>query len=633
MNEFGSDIYWLRRSYLDSSSPLSLASRVYNFMVKNWQLYPAAPKKFISQFPGCDLLVLQLLYNRGITSQEKINEFFNSDYSQDLFDPFLLSDMKKAVDRIEEAVLKKERVAIFGDYDADGVTSAVILTDFFKNVLGLSGQVYIPDRQTEGYGLNKKALDWLLTKNINLVVTCDCGVSNKEEIDYGKSKGLDFIVLDHHHLHQKFSDDYIIINPKKSGDKYPNKELAACGVVFKFIQAFLREKKELINSTQSSFTIRKGERGFNKGRALNLEAFEKWLLDLVAIGTVADCVPLISENRTLVKYGLKVLAKTKRLGLLKLMEKAGIDLNNLTTYDLAFLVAPRINAAGRVDHATTAYKLLATENVGEAEKISQDLEEKNYHRQKLCDEIILEAKEIIGKVKKERRILWAAKEKWPLGILGLVAGKICEEFSRPTFILSKGEKESTGSARSISQFNVIEAIAKFADLLLEYGGHKQAAGLSLENKNLKIFFDRLENLATKQLSDSDLIPTIKIDAKLDLDTLDFTLYDKLQKFEPHGFGNPKPVFIANEVMVRDIQLVGYDHQHLKIRLSKSQNQQKIYEAIGFNQAQGVFQKIKIGDLIDLVFDLNANTWNGQKKLELKVLDFKKYDTNSANTHK
>ncbi|MEW6407850.1 MAG: single-stranded-DNA-specific exonuclease RecJ [Patescibacteria group bacterium] len=574
-------------------------------MLKIWHLQPPAPKEFINRFPEFDPLVLQLLYNRGVTSQEKIDEFFNPDYGQDLFDPFLLSDMEKACDRIEQAVLKKERVAIFGDYDADGVTSSVILTDFLKNVLGLSGQVYIPDRQSEGYGLNKKALDWLLYKKIKLVITCDCGVSNKEEIDYGKSKGFDFIVLDHHHLHQKFSDDYIIINPKKSGDKYPFKELAACGVVFKFIQAFLQAK----NPHTKNFGV----------------GVEKWLLDLVAIGTVADCVPLISENRTLVKYGLTVLSKTKRIGLAKLMEKAGIQPENLDTYALSFLIAPRINAAGRIDHATTAYKLLATKNTGEAEKISQDLEEKNYHRQKLCDEIILEAKEIIGKVKKERRILWAAKEKWPLGILGLAAGKICEEFSRPVFILSKGEKESTGSVRSIPQFNIIEAITKSADLLLEYGGHKQAAGLSLENKNLEIFFDRLEDLAAKQLSDLDLIPTINVDAPLDFSKLDFKFYEELQKLEPHGLGNPKPIFAATSIKVENIQLVGYDHQHLKIFLSKPLGgQRKVYEAIGFNQAQGVFQKINKGDLVDIVFELNANIWNGQRKLELKVLDFKKH---------
>jgi single-stranded-DNA-specific exonuclease len=574
-------------------------------MSKNWQIQASAPQDFFAKFSGYNPLILQLLYNRGITTCEKIDEFFNPDYFLDLFDPFLLPDMEKAVLRLAAAAEKKERVAIFGDYDADGVTSSVLLSDFLKNALSLSGQVYIPDRQSEGYGLNITALDWLKNKKIKLVITCDCGSSNKEEIDYGRQKGLDFIVLDHHYLHQNFPTDYIIVNPKRKESKYPFSELAACGVVFKFIQAFLRREKELIK------------------KGVNPERFEKWLLDLVAIGTIADCVPLISENRTLVKYGMKVLAKTKRIGLAKLFEKCGIRRDQLSTYDISFLIAPRINAAGRIDHATTAYKLLTTQEINEAEKAAKDLEEKNYNRQKICEEIVLEAKEQIGKAASKEKILFAAKEGWPNGVVGLVAGKICEEFFRPTFILSRGKNEIAGSARSIMQFNVIKAIEECRDLLLEYGGHKQAAGIALKNENLEKFVAKMRGIADKKLKAEDLIPQIKIDAKLNLENVSWKLYEDLQNFEPCGFANLKPNFMAQSVKVCDIQLVGYDRQHLKLRLASTKNNTKNFAAIGFNQVNKVFQKIKVGDLIDLVFEISVNIWNGQKNLELKVVDFRK----------
>lgn len=583
------------------------------FHTKNWQILSQAPKEFIAKFPEYDSLILQLLYSRGIKTQKQVDEFFNPDYEGDLFDPFLLSDMQKACDRIEQAVLKKERVGIFGDYDADGVTSSVLLTDFLKNALGLSGQVYIPDRTTEGYGVNKKALDWLLDKKIKLVITCDCGVSNKPEIDYGRSRGLDFIVLDHHHLHQEFSDDYIIVNPKQNGDKYPFKELAACGVVFKFIQAVIRAKPAILK------------------KEINPEIFEKWLLDLVAIGTVADCVSLISENRTLVKYGMRVLAKTKRLGLQKIFKRAGIDPENLETYNISFMISPRINSAGRMDHANAAYKLLATKSEGEAGKLSLDLEGSNKKRQKICDEIILEAKEQIKKLLPEKKILYASGESWPLGVVGVAAGKICEEFSRPTFILSKSETKSAGSARSIPQFNIIEAITKFEDLLLEYGGHKQAAGIAMKNENVESFFKKLEKEAKTKIKDSDLTPTIKIDARLDYKNINFDFYGKLQEFEPYGSGNEKPIFMLKNSVIMDITSVGSNGRHLKMKITdkisyENQDYSNILEVIGFNHAPRAIKEIKKFDAIDLVFELDSNTWAGQSRLQLKLVDFRKHES-------
>lgn len=578
-------------------------------MPKKWLFYPKISKEFCNQFPEFDPLILQLLSNRGIRTQAQIDEFFNPDYLQDLFDPYLFSDMKKAIERIGQAVAKKERVAVYGDYDADGVTSAVILTSLFQKVLGLSGQVYIPDRKTEGYGLNKKAIDWLIKKNIQLIVTCDCGVSNKEEIDYAKSKGVDTIVLDHHHLPHDFSDDYIIINAKRKGDSYPFKELAACGVAFKFAQAIFRS--DILSKVATKFRD-------NNSFCL---AFEKQLLDLVTLGTIADCVPLNSENRTLIKYGFAVLSKTERLGIKSLALNAGINLSEADTYSVGFYLAPRINAAGRMDHANAAYKLLATESKDLADSLSIQLESANRQRQKLTDEIVNQVKAQIGNVA-HKKILFAEDETWPLGVVGIVAGKICEEYFRPTLILSKGEKESSGSARSIPSFNIVEAISSCKDILLEYGGHRSAAGFSLENKYIGEFVKRLNKIAGKNLSSEDLIPQIKIDTELNLTQIDWELNQMLQNFEPFGAENQKPVFCAKGVRVENVFGVGRENKHLKLKVLDSKvmsSKSKIFEVIGFNFGDKI-SKIKVGDKIDIAFEVDVNEWNGNKELQLKLVD-------------
>lgn len=577
-------------------------------MTKKWQVYPKAPKDFINQFPEYDPLILQLLFNRGITDQRKIDEFFNPDYSRDLFDPSLFKNMERAVARVVKAVKNKERVAVYGDYDADGVTSSVMLTEFFK-ILGLSGQVYIPDRATEGYGLNKRAIDWLISKKINLIVTCDCGVANKDEIDYAKRKGIEVIVLDHHQPLLEFSNDYIIVDAKQKSDKYPFKELAGCGVVYKFIQAFIKSNRDLIKEE---------------------EGFEKWWLDLVAIGTIADCVPLIgpltSENRTLVKYGLQVLSKTKRLGLQKLMDKAGVDTKSLDTYTLGFVIAPRINSAGRMNHANAAYKLLMAESYPEADRLATELNQANYQRQRLTEQITKEALEKIGEVKPDQKIIFAQKEGWPIGVVGIVAGKIAEEFSRPTFILGKEKYESVGSARSNINFSVIDALSKCSNLLLEYGGHRQAAGFSLKNENVDKFFKQLNKIAGEELKGEDLIPYLKIDAEINLNKIDWTLYDKLKKFEPYGPGNCKPTFVAYGIKVVDVLGVGNGDKHLKMRvidpnLLEGVDYPRPFDIIGFNFGREV-SNIRKYNQLDIVFEIDCDRWNGEERLQLKLIDLK-----------
>lgn len=565
---------------------------------KKWKV---ASKVKIDEFESSikyDPLIRQLLYNRGLKSKNQINDFFKFNYVNEFYDPFLLTDMKRAVERIKRAVLNKERVAIFGDYDADGVTSSVLLMEFFRDILALKGQVYIPDRVTEGYGMNMKAIDWLSKKDIQLIVSCDCGVSNKEEIDYAKNLGIDVIITDHHHLPHEFSRKYIVIDPKRKGDKYPFKELAGVGVAFKLVQAVFKSNKKILKNNNSDF-IRNS-------------------LDLVAIGTVADCSPIISENRILVKYGLEIMSRTKRAGLKAIIDKAGINTGKLDTNSIGFVISPRINAAGRLDHANTAYKLLTTKNISKADIYSDKLQSSNQRRQRLTDEITAEAKNKIGKITKKNKILMARGKNWPLGVVGIVAGRLSEEFCRPALVAGEGKEESVGSARSSDKFNIIEAISSCSDILLEYGGHSKAAGFTVKNNKVKEFFLRLEKIAEKEISDIDLVSTLKIDALVSLPQINWDFYEELKKFEPFGVGNEKPIFLIKNVKIIDVFTIGNTQKHIKLKVS-SEDGQHFIDAVGFDFSK-YLENIKKNDIIDLVAEIDCHDWNRQKSLQLIIRD-------------
>lgn len=566
-----------------------------------WNIARRVSKEHQAKFSEYDHFLVQILFNRHLKTQDQIDEFFNPDFNQDLHDPFLYQDMERAVERLVLAVSKKERVAIYGDYDADGVTASVILTDLLK-ALGLSGQIYIPNRQTEGYGLNKKAIDWLKRKKIDLIVTCDCGVSNREEIDYAAKKNMDVLVFDHHHLAEEFSDDYIVIDAKRKSDKYPFKELCAAGVIFKLAEAFFRHRpKEL--------------------KVKNKEAFLKWLLDLVAIGTVADCVPLLGENRTLVKYGLKVFSKTKRPGLKALAASAKLDRNEVLSYHLGYFVGPRINAAGRMDHANTGYKLLVSREKTEALELAVKLERTNERRQNLTEKIFKEAMAKIKRSPSHKKILIVKGVNWPIGILGIVAGKIEEEFSRPAIVFSE-DKNLVGSGRGPSKFDLIEAIVSCRSLLVEYGGHKQAAGLTLEKKNFTAFKQKMEEIAEKKLKKADLVPQLRVDLLLKPDEINWNLWKNISSLEPFGEGNPEPVFLTKSLTVSTLSKVGKKGGHLKLILADARG--KKFSAIGFRQGERI-EEARPGEKIDVVFNLLVNEWQGSRNLELKILDFKKSD--------
>ena len=380
-------------------------------------------------FPHLEQIVEHILRARGIDSEVSMRQFFSPDYEGDLCDPFLMGDMEKAVQRMLKALEQKQRVCVFGDYDADGVTSSALLKDFFQQV-GLENFCYIPDRNKEGYGLNRKAIDYIKEKKADLILTVDCGISNAPEVEYAKQLKIDVIVLDHHHVPKTVPAAVAVVNPQKPDDGYPHKSLAGVGVAFKFVQA-LASRIEDYDPRQL-----------------------RWLLDLVAIGTIADCVPLLGENRTLTKYGLIVLSKTRRVGLKQLFQVGRVNISEHslpTSHQIAFQVAPRINAAGRMDHANTAYQLLISQSDQDAAAriLALELESQNQHRQKVTKLIVDEAEKRTRNKTEIPKIIVETDEHWEMGVIGLAAGKITDIFNRPAILLQKTETSFRGSGRSI----------------------------------------------------------------------------------------------------------------------------------------------------------------------------------------
>ena len=569
-------------------------------MEKKWNVAEGIDKKLKNNFPEINPIILQLLANRNITTQKAIDEFLNPDYGQDLIDPFLFKDMAKAVKKILKAIESKKKIVVYGDYDADGVTSSAILISLLEE-LGAKTDIYIPFRETEGYGLNLEAAKQIAKNGAELVITVDCGISNDKEIKLLKSKGIDTIVTDHHYEPLNLPRAYAIINHNLSKETYPFKFLAGCGVAYKLVQAIISEHK--------------------KYRVNQLPAgWEKWLLDLAAIGTVADMMPLIGENRVLVKYGLIVLRQTRRKGLQKLTDIMGGNLKNIDEQSIGWQISPRINAAGRMNHASSAYQLLITSQEAEAVKLAEELNKTNIERQQLTEKIQTEAKKLLGEVD-DKKILIVVGKDWSTGLVGLVAGRLADKFNRPTLVISRFNDEIVGSGRSIKQFNIIQALEKNChQFLSRYGGHSQACGFTVKDENnLEKFVKKMTEIADQQLKNSDFLPIIEIDAQIDLEQINWELFGELEKFIPFGEGNPKPKFIAKNLTVTDLQTVGQDGKHL--RLMVRHNTMAVKKTIGFCFGDWC-TKIKKGDKVDIVFEIDVNEWNGNRELQLKIIDLK-----------
>lgn len=550
------------------------------------------------KFEDLEPAIEEILLKRGIINEAQKKLFLYPDYEK-LSDPFYYSGMEKAVMRVLKAKEDKEKVCIYGDYDADGVTSSVLLKDILDQ-LNIENFCYIPDRNKEGYGINEKAVDYIKSQEATLAIAVDCGISSYQEVEYAKNKKLDIVILDHHHLPPDLPKAVAVVNPKLNKDINNSTDLAGVGVVFKFIQGLISKTDEIDNEKL------------------------KWLLDLVCIGTIADCVSLLGENRVLAKFGLVVLPQTKRVGLKQIFNvgRINIDENNLpSSHQVSFQLAPRINAAGRMDHANIAFELLSLKKEDEARArlLALELESQNQRRQKITKLIVDEVEKELTRVKDLPGIIISRAPHWEMGVIGLAAGKIADKYYRPTLLLKNEEGISRGSGRSVKEFDLIASLEKFSRLLERYGGHHQAAGLVIKDENFEEFSMLMKKEVAVALKDS-VGKRTEIDAKISFGEINGKLIQELTLLEPFGNGNREPIFLSENIELVDKKLVGKDGHHLKLWLKDKKNPGMILEAIGFGLGSK-YSNVSPSKEIKIVYNLEEDHWNGNSKIQLKLIDF------------
>ena len=537
-------------------------------------------------------LIAALLIARGYDDGEKAHRFLNPSYDH-LHEPYLLKGMREAVERIFKAIDNREKMLIWGDYDVDGTTGTVLLRKTLK-ILGGDTAFHVPNRFTEGYGVNIPALEQAKADGCKVVISVDCGIRSFEPIAWAKENGLDFIVTDHHISDPERGnpDAYAVINPNQPECEYPDKHLAGVGVAFKLAHALLREK----------------------GKDNLVPAF----LKIAAIGTVADIMQLVNENRAIVALGLRDLPNTKNYGLKALMEVADCR-SDMTSYHIGFRIAPRINAAGRMDVARHVVELFECEDFNEARRLAGILDSRNKERQQVQQQItelaLTEAKDLVGK-----KFVVVAGDGWHRGVIGLAASRIAERMHRPTIVLSLEDGFGHGSARSIANYHLLNALESCPELFEQFGGHAAAAGMKIKSDKIEALRDALNAYAETSLTDDHLQPELKIDARVSPQTLTLKLVNELAKLEPFGAGNPKPVFITSDLVIRDEPFV-MKQKHLKLWLDAGNGQR--YEAVwwdGVERSKG--RTLKPGTRIELAYTAEANVWQSNVRLQLVVEDIR-----------
>lgn len=555
---------------------------------KKWDILPVAPSQQFSALPHLAPLIVQVLYNRGLTEPGEVDAFL---YAMDGLeaDPFLLADMEKAVARLGRAVERSEPVAVYGDFDVDGVAGAAILSMFLFHQ-GIRVVPYIPHRDREGYGLNNQALDLLRQEGVRLVVTVDCGTGSIEEVRHASALGMDVIITDHHAISKVLPPALAVVNPRRPDSSYPYREVCGAGVAYKLVQAL---GQSLDNGGVSADDY----------------------VDLAAVATIVDMVPLTGENRLLARRGLDALNTSPRLGLRELMRTARLTPGRIDSEAISYSIGPRLNSAGRLDHALVSYRLLTTDSLSEAQEIAEILESQNRQRQRLTQEGLAGALEEASVQAPCFPVLMVSSPSISPGVIGLVASRLSEKFYRPSIVLQVGDAVSRGSARSIPEFDIHKALAQCSDLLLRFGGHPMAAGFTVSNDNIDTLRKRLVGLAESSLEGVVLEPAITVDAQVRLDRITWETMGFLQDLSPFGKGNPSPTLLARGVRVIDCRRVGEDHLRLKLHDGRLTWPAM---AFGFGDIAG----IGAGSRLDVVFRLGVDLWNGEKKLRLEIEDMR-----------
>lgn len=560
---------------------------------QRWEIRPPAPTSFVEQL-GLHPLLAHLLYQRGLHEPSIARAFLNADYSSGLHDPFAMRGMAAAAGRIAEAIERGELIAVYGDFDVDGITAVALLTQAIK-AMGGRIRPYIPHRAREGYGLNNLAISQLKADGVTLLVTVDCGISNYAEVAEANRLGLDVIVTDHHHPPMLLPPALAIVNPRQPECAYPFKGLVGVGIAFKVVQALARYGKRPA-----------GLRGRD-------------LLDLVALGTVADMGSLHDENRVLVRAGLIALNESSRPGVMALVAAAGLSPGMIDSGAIAFALAPRLNAAGRLADARRAYELLLADERMKADLLAAELNTTNRERQALTRQLYAMAETMVMRSgRTEHPLIVVSHPGFNAGVIGLVAARLVETYHRPVIVIEQGEETSRGSARSIPGFSIIDLFDQCADLFVRYGGHAAAAGFTISTNQITALEQRLLALGSQHLSAEQLVPRLLIDATVPLRDISWDLYATLCQLEPFGQGNPQPMFMTPNVTVIDPQPTA-DGNHLRMRVRVGQTS---FEAIGFHFGRFA-DALRRHPNIDLAYQLAVDEWNGQRRLRLLVRDFRR----------
>ena len=569
-------------------------------MDKIWNLKPQGElndMKHLSAALNVNMVIANLLAQRNIKTFSEAKAFFRPRLS-DLHDPFLMMDMDKAVERLEIAINKQEKVLIYGDYDVDGTTSVALMYTFLNDYLN-DIDFYIPDRYTEGYGISPRSIDYAAENGFSLVIVLDCGIKAVEKIASARQKGLDFIICDHHNPGESIPDAVAVLDPKRPDCTYPYKELSGCGVGFKLLQAYTQKN--------------------------NLPA-EKLhdLLDLVVVSIASDIVPITGENRVLAYYGLKKLNANPGMGLQTIINYAGLNGEMITISDIVFKIGPRLNASGRIEHGKKSVQILVSLDEVSPYALGGEIDSYNEIRKTLDRDITQDALDMIenNPELKNRNSTVIYNRDWHKGVVGIVASRLTEFYYRPTIVLTESNGLATGSARSVKDFDLYEAIGSCSDLLESYGGHMYAAGLTMKIENVNEFSRRFEEIVTKSLAGQPQVQTIDVDARIALHEITPRFFRILKQFEPFGPHNMMPVFITEDVLDSgSSRLVGKNAEHIKLDLVEPDDSSAVYAGIAFNMSDK-YPLIKSGMPFDICYSVDINEFRGKSNLQLYIRDIR-----------